>query len=289
MAYGAGFDTPKGEWATVRMPLSSFKPIFRAMTVLGAPPLDPGRVRSLQLMLSKFEFDQQLNLRFDGGGAFRLPVERISAYYEPSGSSPQQQQQPSSFASASAAAPSHEPHRPASAPVWVHVSSAGVTRPNRPGIDVNAEPPAVRMNDALGGLLTYKLAAEDALRASSVPFAIVRPVALTEEPPGAELVLSQGDTIKGKVSRDDVAQLVVALLSQRAVCDVTFEVKSTVPFSQPWGGLPPGSPPRDWAPLLAPLRRGVTGRTINGVYTDNQPEEEALAAAAGAVAGAAGR
>ena len=35
--------------------------------------------------------------------------------------------------------------------------AAGVTRPNRPGIDVNVEPPAVRMNDALGGILTFKL------------------------------------------------------------------------------------------------------------------------------------
>ncbi len=34
---------------------------------------------------------------------------------------------------------------------------AGVTRPDRPGIDVDAEPPAVRMNDMLGGILTYKL------------------------------------------------------------------------------------------------------------------------------------
>lgn len=39
------------------------------------------------------------------------------------------------------------------------------------------------------------------MRASGVPFAIVRPVALTEEPAGAELVLEQGDCIRGKVSR----------------------------------------------------------------------------------------
>ena len=37
------------------------------------------------------------------------------------------------------------------------VGFAGVTRPNRPGIDVNVEPPAVRMNDELGGILTFKL------------------------------------------------------------------------------------------------------------------------------------
>lgn len=108
------------------------------------------------------------------------------------------------------------------------------------------EPPAVQMNDMLGGILTYKaraspgffcgavveclcsararrrsprhslaqspsawlpplplqLAAEDELRASGVPFAIVRPVALTEEPGGMPLVWEQGDTIKGKVSRE---------------------------------------------------------------------------------------
>eukprot|EP00958_Prasinococcus_capsulatus_P000323 scaffold28_cov515-Prasinococcus_capsulatus_cf.AAC.10 len=42
-------------------------------------------------------------------------------------------------------------------PKYVHVSSGGVTRWNRPGIDVSQEPPAVGMNEALGGILTYKL------------------------------------------------------------------------------------------------------------------------------------
>jgi hypothetical protein len=40
---------------------------------------------------------------------------------------------------------------------FVHVSSAGVTRPGRPGLDLDKQPPAVRMNDELGGLLTFKL------------------------------------------------------------------------------------------------------------------------------------
>lgn len=53
-------------------------------------------------------------------------------------------------------------HQPAAAAArFIHVSSAGVTRPNRPGINVDQEPPAVKLNDALGGLLTYKLAGED--------------------------------------------------------------------------------------------------------------------------------
>ncbi len=45
-------------------------------------------------------------------------------------------------------------------------------------------------------------AAEDELRASGVPFAIVRPTALTEEAGGMPLVVEQGDTLKGKVSRE---------------------------------------------------------------------------------------
>ena len=37
---------------------------------------------------------------------------------------------------------------------------------------------------------------EDEVRESGVPYAVLRPCALTEEPAGAELVISQGDTIK---------------------------------------------------------------------------------------------
>lgn len=84
---------------------------------------------------------------------------------------------------------------------FVHLSSAGVTRPGRPGLDVEAEPPAVRMNDMLSFLLTYKLKGEDAVRDSGIPMTIIRPCALTEEPAGAPIVVAQGDDIKGKISR----------------------------------------------------------------------------------------
>ena len=59
----------------------------------------------------------------------------------------------------------------------------------------------VQLNDQLGGLLTYKLAGEDVVRGSGVPFAVIRPCAQTEEPAGAELVIEQGDTLTGKISR----------------------------------------------------------------------------------------
>ncbi|KAL4444961.1 hypothetical protein ABPG77_004011 [Micractinium sp. CCAP 211/92] len=242
VGYTASFDTQPG-WQTVRVPFSSFKPVFRARTMLYMPPLNAANICSFQLMLSKFEADGMLNPTFETG-SFELPVQQISTY---------------------AAAPV--------VPRVVLVSSAGVTRPSRPGIDVESEPPAVRMNDMLGGILTYKLAAEDELRASGVPFAIVRPVALTEEPAGMPLVFDQGDTLKGKVSREDIADLCVALLGQPAATDTTFEVGSTVPFSQPWEGGS-SAQPRDWAALLqaADLKERVTGKTIGGRYLGKEPE-----------------
>ncbi|KXZ46130.1 hypothetical protein GPECTOR_46g199 [Gonium pectorale] len=256
IAYCSSFDTQPGSWQTVRLPFANFFPVFRAKRLKegqqGAQPLDPSCISSIQIMLSKFEYDGELNPHFRRG-PFRLPFSYISTYL-PRGVPPR----------------------------FVHVSSAGVTRPNRPGINVDMEPPAVKLNDALGGILTWKLAGEDALRSSGVPFAVVRPTALTEEPGGMPLELDQGDTVKGKISREDVADLCVALLSCPAAANTTFEVRSTVPFSQPWTidpAQPP--PPRDWATVLAgaKLRRGVTGRTVGGVYTGRLTEEEALKAA----------
>lgn len=43
---------------------------------------------------------------------------------------------------------------------FVHVSSAGVTRPERPGLDLSKQPPAVRLNKELDYILTFKLKVE---------------------------------------------------------------------------------------------------------------------------------
>lgn len=55
------------------------------------------------------------------------------------------------------------------------------------------------------------------------------------------------------MSRDDVAELCVELLSQPVAAGVTFEVKSTVPFSTPWQPDPSQPPPpRDWKVCAPP-------------------------------------
>ena len=78
-AYIYGVDTLKDEWTTVRIPFESMVATFRARSVADAPAFDPARVFSLQLMLSKFEFDRQLNPCFSAG-AFELLVNDISIY-----------------------------------------------------------------------------------------------------------------------------------------------------------------------------------------------------------------
>ena len=109
-------------------------------------------------------------------------------------------------------------------PRFILVSAAGVTRPGKPGLNLAEEPPAVRMNDQLGGILTWKLRGEDVVRASGVPYTIIRPCALTEAPGGEPLIFDQGDTIKGQVPREDIAELCIQALSEPKACNVTFEV-----------------------------------------------------------------
>lgn len=194
VAYSYSFDTEPNNWITVRIPFESLVPVFRAKTMDFADPLELSKISSVQLMLSKFEYDKELNPKFEPGG-FTLQVEAIKAY---GGST---------------------------LPQFVMISSAGVTRPGRPGINLEEEPPAVRMNDQLGGILTWKLRGEEAVRESGIPYTIIRPCALTEEPGGKALVFEQGDNIRGKVSREDIAELCLQVLEQPKACNVTFEVK----------------------------------------------------------------
>lgn len=167
------------------MPFSSLRPIFRARTVPDAPPFDPSIVVSLQaclclfllssdleishwllmmnkislqLMFSKFEYDGKLNPTFVEG-PFELPVSSIRAYIKhpitPRYSLFFFIVFPLHFFTLIylifCCTPFCVTFR------FVHVSSAGVTRPERPGIDLSKQPPAVRLNKELDYILTFKL------------------------------------------------------------------------------------------------------------------------------------
>ncbi|CAB4274865.1 unnamed protein product [Prunus armeniaca] len=106
-------------------------------------------------MFSKFEFDGKLNPTFVER-TFKLPLSSVRAYLK-------------------------EPITPR----FVHLGFAGVTRPDRPRLDLNKQPPVVPLNKELDFILTFKLKGEDLAQETGIPYTIVRPCALTEEPAGA--------------------------------------------------------------------------------------------------------
>lgn len=204
VGFSFSFDTISGSWIDVRMPFSDLKPVFRAKS---APQVqfNPSSVRAFQVMLSKFEYDGELNPHFSSG-PFELAFRSICAY-------------------------SSLGVDPPTYPRFIHVSSAGTTRLFRPEEfpTLEDQPPALRMNDQLGRVMEWKLAGEDAIRQnlSNHSYVILRPCALTEEAPRgrSNLKFEQGDFLTGKVSRDDLADLIASLVVGSPVkFNTTFEV-----------------------------------------------------------------
>ncbi|MEZ5459979.1 MAG: SDR family oxidoreductase [Steroidobacteraceae bacterium] len=114
---------------------------------------------------------------------------------------------------------------------FVLVSSAAVTKA--------ADYPMAFMRPILGA----KLKGENALRASGVPYTVIRPGGLLDEPGGAKAVqFSQGDTTTGRIPRADVALVCVEALGRREAQRKTFEILSG-------SGTPPQDFKRDFAAL----------------------------------------
>lgn len=100
---------------------------------------------------------------------------------------------------------------------FVLVSSMGVTHPDH------------QLNKMFGNILVWKLKGEDALRASGVPYTVVRPGGLLNTPGGqAGVKFFQGDDLRnqGSVPRADVATVALAALGSQAAQGKTFELIS---------------------------------------------------------------
>jgi len=118
---------------------------------------------------------------------------------------------------------------------FVLTSSMGVTNPEN------------RLNQILDNILIWKLKGETALRATGVPYTIVRPGGLTNDPGGQQgLKVMQGDPkeVTGKISRADVASVLVNALGRRDALGKTFEVisdpkTSSVDWDRLFSGLKP--------------------------------------------------
>ncbi|WOD41085.1 CIA30 family protein [Nodosilinea sp. E11] len=79
LAYCYSFDTDSDRPITVRTPFLDPVATRRARTVPEASALNPAQVYSMQLMLSKFEYDGDLNPSFEPG-SFELTVQRLAVY-----------------------------------------------------------------------------------------------------------------------------------------------------------------------------------------------------------------
>ncbi len=79
VSYCYSFDTVVDEWLTMDILFDDLIPVFRAKTLKDADKFDFSKVYSLQLMLSKFEYDGGYNPSFEVGG-FALEIQSIKAY-----------------------------------------------------------------------------------------------------------------------------------------------------------------------------------------------------------------
>ncbi|MDH5275558.1 MAG: SDR family oxidoreductase [Gammaproteobacteria bacterium] len=81
------------------------------------------------------------------------------------------------------------------------------------------------LNLLSGDALKWKAKGEAHLRASGVPYTIVRPGGLADEPAGQTgLALKQGDEGSGRIARADVAAVMIAALDNPDAVGKTFEV-----------------------------------------------------------------
>ncbi|PQQ06953.1 hypothetical protein Pyn_13741 [Prunus yedoensis var. nudiflora] len=68
---------------------------------------------------------------------------------------------------------------------------------------------------------------------------------------------------KGKISREEVARICVAALESPYASGKTFEVKSVVPFSEPFTADPQNpSPEKDYNVYFKTLKDEITGKEI---------------------------
>jgi|UPI000581AA25 uncharacterized protein YbjT (DUF2867 family) len=85
--------------------------------------------------------------------------------------------------------------------------------------------PGFVVTNAFGGVLDEKLVAENYLRASGLDYTIVRPGGLKAKPPTGGLIVSGEDTLNsGEISRDLVADVCVASLTDAKASNKVLEI-----------------------------------------------------------------
>lgn len=213
--YQAIFPTIKGIWEDIYIPFESFIRVKRTEVDYFCSPVNEvkspikGDMTSLGLMLSKFEFNKQLNAECTKNGKFQIDVENIKLYKE-------------------------------KRPNIVLISSAGTERINKIEDSARARDiPIMQLNPQ--GILFWKYKAEEHLRKAGIPYAIVRPSGLNDIPikpnstalePAQEILttprrlqVNQGDSWAGRLTRDELAKVAVATSLSPYTVGKTFECR----------------------------------------------------------------
>lgn len=68
VSYQFQIEPPAGEWAEISAPFTDFIPVYRGRVVRDHPPLDPSRIATFGLIISRQE------------GPFRIDIESVKAY-----------------------------------------------------------------------------------------------------------------------------------------------------------------------------------------------------------------
>ncbi|CAD7695637.1 unnamed protein product [Ostreobium quekettii] len=195
--YQASFETVEGAWTEVKLPWHEFVPVDQAMYEPGRPPADPSNVVGFTLVYSRFTHNRMPNPKYSPG-PFEFEIKGgISVFRDPR-------------------------------PQIVLVSSGALERSALIGDDAAArekEIPIVQMNPK--GLLDWKYAGENAIRATGLPYTVVRPCGLKDD---GEMVPNliegdQGDQFRGTLTFGDVADVVVRVLDSPAAAYKTFEIR----------------------------------------------------------------
>mmetsp|Transcript_19302 Transcript_19302/g.41911 ORF Transcript_19302/g.41911 Transcript_19302/m.41911 type:complete len:403 (-) Transcript_19302:308-1516(-) len=127
-------------------------------------------------------------------------------------------------------------------PKVIMLSSAGVTRPDwneekKLALEGSAGIPIVRLNPF--GILGVKKESEEKLRTCGVEYCIFRPCGLNDSwSPNQRPIFSQGDVAVGRINRQDVAKILVDILSTPEATGKTFE---GISIANSQGYYPPAS------------------------------------------------
>lgn len=116
-------------------------------------------------------------------------------------------------------------------PAIIQVSSASTERNALIGDDVAARAadiPIVQLNPS--GVMNWKYKGECAVRGSGLAYSVLRPTGLVgdtdpDEGKAFALELSQGDMIAGRVSREELAAVVVQATTEPSAVNTTYEIK----------------------------------------------------------------